>query len=107
MPVLEQNRPSDLHFDILIDAPAVTWRNTPMTTEMQANVKQDVKDLAAKYFQLLKVEQFDPDVWATITLEIVSEETSRYILQLESLLQEAANDTTDEAFAAKITAVLK
>jgi len=107
MPVLEQNRTHDLGLDISVNNPTFLMRYTPMTTEMQANLRQDVKALAAEYLEHLNAPQIQPDAWASANVEFISEDTKRYIQQMESLLQEAANDTNDEAFADRITAVLR
>lgn len=107
MPVLEQNRTHDLGLDISVNNPTFLMRYTPMTTEMQANLQQDVKALVAEYLLHLKAPKIESDAWATATVEILSEETNRYIQKLESLLQEVANDTDDDEFAAKITSILR
>jgi hypothetical protein len=49
----------------------------------------------------------DPGVLADAGVEIVSEQTLQYIASLESLLEEAAADTEDDAFAERIERVLR
>jgi len=102
-----QNRLTDLHLSVRLGNPGLLCRHTPMTLEMQANLQNDVKALTAEYLQHLKAPMPKPEAWAAASIEILTEDTVRYIETLESLLQEAANETEDEEFAARIDKALR
>lgn len=105
MTTIEDNRPTDLHMDIRVKDSAGTSRVTPKSMEMQSNLQQDVRDLVAEYSQYLGISL--PKSFSTSIVEIVSEDTRRYIWKLETLLRHAANTTDNAKFADEIDQALR
>lgn len=77
-----------------------------MDTDVQETLQADIKSLVAEYLVKLN-SPVEATVLAKSNVEIVSEATRRYIETLETLLEEAANDTDDDDFAERIEKVLR
>lgn len=106
MTIIEQNRSTDLHMRVT-HAP-LTATFCPMTTEMQENLRNDVKALVAEYLEHMKAPAMLPAAWQAATVEILSEDTVRYIRSLEELLEGVlADPDADEEFVARIKKVLR
>lgn len=102
---IDTNRLTDLHLDIRKGNLGLL-RVSPMDTDVQETLQADIKSLVAEYLVKLN-SPVEATVLVESNVEIVSESTRRYIETLETLLEEAANDTDDDDFAERIEKVLR
>lgn len=103
---LEKRRPHDLCLHVRKSGTGSCLSFMPLDARAQDNLLSDVRGLIAEYAQSVNAP-LDPGVLADAGVEIVSEQTLQYIASLESLLEEAAADTEDDAFAERIERVLR
>lgn len=96
----------ELQMRIKLNKPHNSIFMTPQEATMQENLRADTKALVAEYMHHLDAPQLKPASWGSATVEIIATSTLRYIEKLEALLQDAANDTADDEFAARIQATI-
>ncbi|WP_157866779.1 hypothetical protein [Aromatoleum aromaticum] len=103
---LEKRRPHDLCLHVRRSGTGSCMSFMPLDARAQDNLLNDVRGLIAEYAQSVNVP-LDPAVLADSGVEIVSAQTLQYIASLESLLEEAAADTDDDAFAERVERALR
>lgn len=96
----------ELQMRVRLNKPHNYISMTPQEATMQENLRADTKALVAEYLTHLDAPQLKPASWESATVEIISTATLLYIQKLEALLQEAANDTADYEFSARIQATI-
>jgi len=103
---LEKRRPHDLCLHVRRSGTGSCMSFMPLDARAQDNLLNDVRGLIAEYAQSVNAP-LDPAVLADSGVEIVSEQTLQYIASLEGLLEEAAADTDDDAFAERVERALR
>jgi hypothetical protein len=106
-PITDTDRkPTDLHIDVTFPAPAMRMRHSLQMREEQDALNDDLRTFVAEWLQRLKSPAVDAKQWPKSRLEVLSDETVRYIDRLEAIAREAAEQVEDEVLAARIEKLL-
>lgn len=95
----EQNPINDLHLRVLSAPLGITF--SPTSAEAQDMLRGDVKTLIAEYLEHLQGPKMESGALERATVEIISEDTLRYIKALEDVLQEALAESIVSAEVAR------
>lgn len=93
--------------DVRTIAPRCLYRHSLGTTEAQEVLHRDVKALIAEHLQHIGAPPLRPAAWESATVEIVSEDTRRYIADLEDTLRKASNKLQDDCLIEHINSLLR